>query len=58
MDKDVVCVFTMGYCSATLKNETVPFAGTGMDLQMVTVSKMSQRKKNATGSLIKVQSEQ
>ena len=41
MDKDVLCVYTMEYYAH--KNEIMPFSATGMDLEIVTVSEVSQR---------------
>ena len=35
---------TMEYYSAIKKNEIMPFAITGMDLEIVTLSEVSQRK--------------
>ena len=36
----------MEYYSAITKNEILPFATTGMDLDVIVLSKMSQRKTN------------
>ena len=44
MDKDVLCVYTMEYYSH--KNEIMPFSATRMDLEIVTVSEVSQTKTN------------
>ena len=44
MDKDVVCV--MEYYSAIKKNETMPFAVTWMDLEIIIVSEVSQTEKD------------
>jgi len=46
MDKDVVCIYTMEYYSAIKKNEIMPFATTRMELDGITLSKISQRKAN------------
>ena len=43
MDKDVV-ICTMEYYSAIKKNEIMPFAATWMDLEIVIMSEVSQRK--------------
>ena len=56
MDKDVVCVHTcthtLGYYSAIKKNETVPFAATWMDLEIIILSEASYTKMNIMISLI------
>ena len=39
-------IYTMEYCSAIKKNEIMPFAATGMDLEIVVLSEVSQKKKN------------
>ena len=39
-------IYTMEYYSALKKNETVPFAATWMDLEVVILSEISQRKTN------------
>ena len=39
-------IFTMEYCSATKKNEIMPFAATWMDLEIIILSEISQRKTN------------
>jgi len=36
----------MEYCSAIKKNEIMSFAATGMDLEIIILSEVSQRKKN------------
>ena len=36
----------MEYYSAIIKNEIMPFAATGMDLEIVVLSEVSQKKKN------------
>ena len=58
MDKDVVCVYvcvrvythtnththTVEYYSAVKKNEIMPFAATWMDLEIIILSEVRQRK--------------
>ena len=39
-------IYTMEYYSAIKKNEIMPFAAIWMDLEIVKVSKVSQRKRN------------
>ena len=39
-------VYTMEYYSAIKKNEIMPFAATWMDLEMIILSEVSQRKTN------------
>ena len=39
-------VYTMEYYSAVKKNEMMPFAATWMDLEIVTVSEVSQKEKD------------
>ena len=47
MDKeDVVYICTMEYYSAIKKNEIMPFAATWMDLEVTTLSEVSQREEN------------
>ena len=38
--------YTMEYYSAIKKNEIKPFAATWMDLEIITLSEVSQKKKN------------
>ena len=38
-------LYTMEYYSATKKNETMPFAATWMDLEVVILSEVSQAEK-------------
>ena len=40
-------IYTMEYYSAIKKNEIMPFAATRMDLEMVILSEISQRKINS-----------
>ena len=47
MDKeDVVHTYTMDYYSAIKKNEIMPFAATWMDLEIIILSKISQKEKD------------
>ena len=39
-------IYTMEYYSAIKKNETIPFAATLMDLEIIILSELSQRKTN------------
>ena len=39
-------MYTMEYYSAIKKNEIMPFAATCMDLEIVILSEVSQRKRN------------
>ena len=39
-------IYTMEYYSAIKKNEIIPFAATWMDLEMIKLSEVSQRKTN------------
>ena len=41
-------IYTMEYYSAFKKNEIMPFAATWMDLELIIVSEVSQRKTNIT----------
>ena len=43
--KDVVYIFTMKYYSAIKMNENLPFATTGMDLEGIMLSEISQTEK-------------
>ena len=45
-EEDVVHIYTMEYYSAIKKNEIMPFAATWMDLEMIILSEVSQRKTN------------
>ena len=39
-------IYTMEYYSAIIKNETMPFVATWMDLEIVILSKVSQTEKD------------
>ena len=43
MDKDT---YVMEYYSAIRKNEIIPFAATWMDLEIIILSKLSQKEKS------------
>ena len=47
MDKDVVYIYTVEYYSAVKKNENLPLAERGMDLEGIMLSEISQRKTNS-----------
>ena len=44
--EDVVYIYTMEYYLAIKKIEIVPFAATWMDLEIIILSEVSQRKTN------------
>ena len=44
--KNIWYIHTTEYHSAIKKNEIMPFATTGMDLEIITVSEVRQRKTN------------
>ena len=49
MDKEdvvCVCVYTMEYYAAIKENETMPFAATWIDLEIVILSEVSQTEKD------------
>ena len=47
MDKeDVVYIYTVEYYSAIKKNDIVPFATTWIDLEIITLSKISKKEKD------------
>ena len=39
-------IYTVGYYSAIKKNEIIPFAATWMDLEIIILSKISQKEKD------------
>ena len=43
--KKMWCIYTMNYFSVITKNETMPFAATWMDLEIITGSEVSQTEK-------------
>ena len=45
MGKDVVCIYTIEYYLAIKKNEIMPFAATWLDLEIIILSKVSQKEK-------------
>ena len=51
--KKTWCVYTVECYSAMKKNEIVPFAATWMDLEMIVQSKVSQKDKYYTVSLVR-----
>ena len=46
VDKEDVVLHTMEYYSVIEKNETMPFAATWVDLEIIILSKVSQRRRN------------
>ena len=46
MGKDALYTYITEYYSAIRKNEIMPFAATWMDLEIVIVSKISQKEKD------------
>ena len=46
MDKDVVHIYTIEYCSATEKNKITPFAATQKDTEVIILSGVRKRKTN------------
>ena len=50
--KNMWCIYTMEYYSAIKKNEIMPFAATWMQIVIIILSEVSQRKTNIMISLI------
>ena len=50
--KKMWCIYTMEYYSAIKKNEILPFATTWMELEVIMLSEISQRKTKIMTSLI------
>ena len=46
MDKEDVYIHIMGHYSAIRMNEIMPFSTTWMDLEIITLSKLSQTEKD------------
>jgi len=46
MDKEDMCIYTVEYYSAIKKNEMMSFAATWMDLEVIILSKISQKEKD------------
>ena len=46
MDKEDIYTYTVEYYSAIKKNEIIPFAAAWMDLEIIILSEISQRKTN------------
>ena len=44
--KNMWYIYTVEYYSAIKKNEAMPFAGTWLDLEMITLSERSQKEKD------------
>ena len=44
--KKMYCIYTVEYYSAVKKNETMPFAATWMDLEIIILSDVSQTEKD------------
>ena len=41
------CIYTMEYYSAIKKNEIMPFAATWMDLEIIILNEVNEKKTNA-----------
>ena len=46
LDEDVVHIYNPIFYSAIIKNELVPFAAIWIELQIIILSEVNQRKKN------------
>ena len=54
--KKMWCIYIMEYYSATKKNEIMPFAATWMDLEIITLSEVSQSEKEMVYDITYVES--